>query len=565
MRVPVRAAAVAALVLVGCGCRREPPPAPATPAVATFDGGSVTAAEVDRAVLDLPAGQRQPADGDLLRWYERIARDLAMQELLLAEARAAGLDRGPEFEQARAEAVRQGAVAVFLEKKLAGLPAPTTEEVEAYYRDRAKDFRSPEARQTYHIFRRVAPGADPAPAVAEMRRLRERVAAGEDFATLASQLSDSESRHQKGLLGWVAPGKVAPDLERVVFALSPRVPSQPLKTATGVHLFLVSEVAPAKTLTLSEVRNAIALLLAAERNKAAVEKLLAGAAIPGSFLPTAEELRALFETRNPSAVVLRAGDFQLTAAQLQARIVAGQSAPFVGGPDSPAHALLSTLEQRERAYRLAVKEGLDRSPEVAAGVQRQLDRELAALRLRQRLAERVDRDPQRLRAYYEANRARFSTPLTLKVERLAVPIAGNANQVMARMERARADLESGRLAFSTLAAELGGTLREPAWELPTQIAQRERRPVAAADAKVGRYSAPYRTVDQIEMARVVERREPQVPPLDGIREQVRTDLLVTHRQDEYAALVEEMLGSRHFATVPRELEAMLTRPTASGR
>jgi hypothetical protein len=67
------------------------------------------------------------------------------------------------------------------------------------------------------------------------------------------------------------------------------------------------------------------------------------------------------------------------------------------------------------------------------------------------------------------------------------------------------------------------------------------------------------------MARVVERREPQVPPLDGIREQVRTDLLVTHRQDEYAALVEEMLGSRHFATVPRELEAMLTRPTASGR
>ena len=150
------------------------------------------------------------------------------------------------------------------------------------------------------------------------------------------------------------------------------------------------------------------------------------------------------------------------------------------------------------------------------------------------------------------------------MERLSVPLKGDANQAMARLERARADLDAGRLDFAALAREVGGTLLEPVWELPTQLAQRERRPVSPATvAKAGRYSAPYRTVDHIEMTKVLERSEPEVQPLEKIRDQVRTDLLLTHRQDEYGALVQEVLAARHYAAVQTELEAMLKRP-ASG-
>jgi hypothetical protein len=66
------------------------------------------------------------------------------------------------------------------------------------------------------------------------------------------------------------------------------------------------------------------------------------------------------------------------------------------------------------------------------------------------------------------------------------------------------------------------------------------------------------------MVRVLELAEPQPQPLEGIRERVRTDLLVNHREDEYAALVQEVLASRRFAVVRSELEAMLRRPTAAG-
>jgi peptidyl-prolyl cis-trans isomerase C len=563
MRCGIGAAGLIALTVTGAGCRRQPP-ASAAPAVATFEGGRVTAADVDRAILDLPPERRQPADGDLLAWYERIARDLALQVVLLAEAREAGLDKGPEFEQARNESRRQAVVSVFLEKNLPRLSAPTAQDIDAYYREHLDEFKSPPARQTLHLFRRIAPGADPAPVVAEVRRLRERIVAGEDFGKLAAQVSESESRHQQGMLGWITPGKVSPELERVIFSLQPRVPSQPLKTAAGVHLFLVTQETPAKTLTPSEVRNAIGILLAGRKRKAAIERLIGTEPLPGSFVPTAAELRPLFEANDPAAIVLRVGDLQLTAGQLQKRLVSGQTpAPAPG--DSYAHALILGLVERERAYLKAVEQGIDRSPEAEALVQRLVDRELGGLQLRKRLAERIDRDPRRLQDYYQANRSRFSTPLRLRIQRLTVPLAGDANQVMARLERSRAELDAGRLDFARLAADVGGTLLEPGWELPTQLARRERRPVSSvAELKAGRHSAPYRTPDGIEMLRVLERSEPQLQPLDQVREQVRTDLLVNHREDEYAALVREVLAARNYTVVRGELEAMLKRPIAVG-
>jgi hypothetical protein len=551
-----------ALALVGAGCRKQqqPPPPAAAPAVATFDGGRITAADVDRAVLDLPPQQRQPADGDLLGWYERIARDLAVQAVLVAEARQAGLDRGPDFEPARAEARRHAVVSVFLD----GLPPaepPAPKEIEAHYRAHAKDFTSPTARQTYHLFRRVAPGADPAPVVAEVRRFRQRVVAGEDFAKIASEHSESESRHQKGLLGWVRRGQVSADLERVIFSLELKVPSEPLKTREGVHLFLVSAESPGKTLTLTEVRGAIVRRLAAEHREAEIDRQLAAAPVEGSVIPTTEELKGLFAAGDPGAVVLRVADFQVTLGQLQQRILAGQVGVTTGADDTPAHALVVALDRRERIYQLCVRRGVDRSPEAEARLQRLIDRELAGLQIRKRLVERIEREPRRLEDYYQANRSRFSTPLRLRVQRLSVPLKGDANQVMARLERARAELDERRLDFARLAAEVGGTLLEPAWEVPTQLAEREKRPSSPVAAlKPGRHSAPYRTTDHIEMVRVMERAEPQVQPLDKVRDRVLADLLVTHRHDEYAALVETVLAGRGYQVVRSELEAMLKRP-----
>jgi len=557
------AAVSAAAWLGGSGCRRKAAPPPPSPAVATYEGGQVTSADVDRAVLDLPPDQRQPADGDLLRWYEGVARDLAVQRILLAEAHAAGLDKGADFERAREEARRQAVVAVLLEKILPGVAPPTQKEVEASYRAQAQEFHRPATRQTYHLFLRFAPGADPALVVEEARRLRDRVMAGEDFPTLAAQRSDSQTRHQKGLLGWVVQGQLGAELDRVIFSLQPRVPSQPLKTREGVHLFYVNAETPAKTLTLAEVQAPLARELMAKRRDAEIEKRVGKTPPAGSFVPDADQLRHLFEAGDPAAVVLRIGDFQVTLWQLQQRLMAGQIPVDPSVPDSPAHALVEALKRRELMYRYAIAQGIDKSPETQERLQRTLDRELAGLQLRSRLVARVDRDPKRLEDYFQANRGRFSQPLRVRVQRLSVPLGKNGNETMARLERARGPLDAGRQDFARLAAEVGGTVSEPAWEMPSQLALREKSAAPPAAAlKPGRYSPPYRNGDQIEMVRVLERVEPQPLPFEQVRDRVRTDLLVSRRHEEYAALVQELLAARRFTVARPQLEAMLTRPVS---
>jgi hypothetical protein len=313
------------------------------------------------------------------------------------------------------------------------------------------------------------------------------------------------------------------------------------------------------------VRAAVGSVLSAQRQQAALQELIGTAPIEGAFLPGGEELRALLTAGDPGALALQIGDFKLTVGQLYARMLSGQQSPVAPG-DTPAHSLLLALERRERAYRQAVRDGVDRDPEAEAMVQRILDRELASLQIRKRLQARVDRDPQRLQAYYDANRARFSTPLRLQVQRLSARLPPDANQLMARLERARPELDAGRLQFDRLASELGATLSGPDWELPTQIAQRERRPMGEiVGLKPGRHGAPYRIEDRIEMIRVAARAEPELQPLEQIRDRVRMDLLTTHREDEYGALVQEVLAERHFAIVRPELEAMIRRPAAASR
>ena len=273
---------------------RLPPCPPWPPSTA----GAISTADLDRAVLDLPAERRQPADGDLLAWYERIARELAVQAILVAEARQAGLDQGPDFERAREEARRQAVVAVFLEKDLPPVPVPSRQEIETYYRDHAKEFQSPAARQTYHLFRRVAPGADPAPVVAEVRRLRERVLAGEDFGdaghgVLRVRVAPPERAAGLGHAGQGGPGAGAGHLLARAEGSQPAPEDGCRRSPVRGERGNAREDAHARRGAERDRRGAGRT----EGGKAAIERLVGAAPEAASFVPTVEELRGAVRGR----------------------------------------------------------------------------------------------------------------------------------------------------------------------------------------------------------------------------------------------------------------------------
>ena len=74
----------------------------------------------------------------------------------------------------------------------------------------------------------------------KISRLRDRIIAGSDFATLAKASSDDPgSAAEGGDLGWVSPGKMVPEFEEAMNKLQPGDISLPFETQYGWHIVQV--------------------------------------------------------------------------------------------------------------------------------------------------------------------------------------------------------------------------------------------------------------------------------------------------------------------------------------
>jgi peptidyl-prolyl cis-trans isomerase SurA len=92
-----------------------------------------------------------------------------------------------------------------------------------------------------HILLKTSEVVSEADARRRMAGLRERIAAGADFAQLARLNSEDGSASRGGDLGWVHAGDTVPDFERAMDALKPGELSEPVRSPFGFHLIQVME------------------------------------------------------------------------------------------------------------------------------------------------------------------------------------------------------------------------------------------------------------------------------------------------------------------------------------
>lgn len=84
----------------------------------------------------------------------------------------------------------------------------------------------------------------------EAQKVLERLAAGEDFAAVAAELSlDTSTKEKGGDMDWVARGSIAREIEAVLFALEINQLSEPLPIGNSYQIFQVMEKAGAKEVT----------------------------------------------------------------------------------------------------------------------------------------------------------------------------------------------------------------------------------------------------------------------------------------------------------------------------
>ena len=120
-----------------------------------------------------------------------------------------------------------------------------------------------------------ASAEDQAKAKAKIEEIAKRIKAGEDFGTVAKEVSeDPGSGPQGGELGWFAHGQMVPEFDKASFALNPGELSEPVKTQFGWHLIQLEEKKAAGQKPLDEVKDQIRTRLAQDEASGKVQEAL---------------------------------------------------------------------------------------------------------------------------------------------------------------------------------------------------------------------------------------------------------------------------------------------------
>ncbi len=165
------------------------------------------------------------------------------------------------------------------------------EEAQAYYDGHQDEFTDPETVRARHILFRV-PTTATDEEKAEIRKRAEaaleRINGGEDFATVATEVSEDQSNApQGGDLGFFPRGRMVPPFEEAVFGLEPGKVSGIVETQFGLHIIKLEEKRAAGTKPLDVVRPQIVAKLSEPKAKelaedaanAAFKKLDAGTSL----------------------------------------------------------------------------------------------------------------------------------------------------------------------------------------------------------------------------------------------------------------------------------------------
>jgi peptidyl-prolyl cis-trans isomerase D len=212
--------------------------------------------------------------GSERRFASEIRDDILTSKLLQL------IDAGVEVSDAEVrdalryqrEAVRLALVILDPEKPAAEIPVEDAEvtamladqapRVREFYDQHPERYKQPERVRARHVLLRVAPGA-PEEEVARVRAQAEavlaRIEGGEDFAAVASEVSeDPGSKAQGGDLGFFARGQMVPPFEEVAFSLEPGKTSGLVKTDFGFHVIRVEERKAAEERSFDDAAREIA-------------------------------------------------------------------------------------------------------------------------------------------------------------------------------------------------------------------------------------------------------------------------------------------------------------------
>lgn len=236
--------------------------------------------------------------------------------------------------------------------------------LEEYFTKNAARYNEPRRVRARHILRKVsdtAPEADVQKVRAKIEEAKARLDKGEDFATVAKELSEDGSAASGGDLGLQGPGVWVKPFEDEANRLKAGETGGIIRSRFGFHIIKVEEVQEARTRKLEDVQDEVARLVLEERGlkelaKAEAQRILdaakGGKALSVQFPAPAEGA----PPGDPLAPKVEStGFFNKGSKYIPKLGLAGEIADAAFKKDGPG--LLDTpLEVNGRVYVVSVRE-----------------------------------------------------------------------------------------------------------------------------------------------------------------------------------------------------------------
>ena len=198
-----------------------------------------------------------PADEALVQ--QELKKMLKKQETK-RQLKQAGRNREIVINNMRKQLYRRLQAYEIMEAAMHQDPA-SDEDVEEFYNKNLNHFKTREQIHASHILIRDKSDIGRE----KLDLVIEALDSGRDFEELAREFSEDTSSKQGGDLGWLPRGQTVAKFEKVAFSLELDEISDPFETQFGWHIVRLHERQDARTQSLEEVSEQIAMMLLRER------------------------------------------------------------------------------------------------------------------------------------------------------------------------------------------------------------------------------------------------------------------------------------------------------------
>jgi len=264
--------------------QRDPNFRPASDAELQKALAEVTPIVVVDAVDELLLVQRGRELGYVLgkEQFQNIIENIKKENKLETEEQfqAALKQEGMTLEDLRKQLERNLLVTRVQQVEVIGKISVTEEEVAKFYEENKASFSTPPQVTLREILIAV-PESDKGINVAaddaareKAEDVRKRALAGEPFEKLASELSDSGSKANGGLIGPISRDDLSPELQKQFAMLKPGEMTPVLRTQRGYQIIKLESSVGAKTRTLDEARAEVSDKVAGTKRQAQLEQYL---------------------------------------------------------------------------------------------------------------------------------------------------------------------------------------------------------------------------------------------------------------------------------------------------